>query len=114
MAVRKPVYRRFRDDTYSDKISCLGWKGLYLFAIMAWLCVKNRLILDEDKYQKSECLTPIFFKAFSLRSCTLAFWSHDTNYCRAQQNRASSIIYAVSYKSEKISQLFLLKETSHA
>lgn len=92
---------RFRGNTYSDEIPCLGWKGLYFFAITAWLCVKNRYILDEDKYQKAEYLTPIFCKTFWLRSFKLAFWSHDTNYCRAQQNGAGLTIYAVRNESRK-------------
>lgn len=113
-AMQKQVYCRFRGNTYSDEIPCLGWKGLYFFAVTTCLCVKNRFILDEDKYQKAEYLTPIFFRTFWLRSFKLALWSHDTNYCRAQQNGDSSTVYAVRNKSEKISKLFLLKEARHA
>lgn len=111
-AAQKWVCCRFRDAN-SDEIAHLGWKGLYFLAIATWLCVKNRFILDEDKCQKAKYLTPIFFKTSWVRICKLAFWSHGTNYCRVQQNAASSTVYAVK-QIWKISKLFLLKEARHA
>lgn len=97
-AAQNWVYFRFRDNSTLMKSPARGERVCMSMSLPHTSVLRVDFVLDEGKYQKAEYLTPIFFKTSWMRSYKLAFWSHDTDYCRAQHNGASSSFYTVRHK----------------